>query len=85
MSTATQNPTVKRLQERRATLWEQAKSLADRASEENRNMSGEEDRQWAEQMSEMQSIDNRVQDILTGEERAQTAERSSCGVGGSAS
>jgi HK97 family phage major capsid protein len=71
----TQDPTVKRLQERRATVWASAKAVADRASEENRNMSGEEDRQWAEWMSEMTSIDNRVQDILTGEERAKNAEQ----------
>jgi HK97 family phage major capsid protein len=74
-STAVTNPTVKRLQDRRGQIWDTAKAVADRASEENRAMSGEEDRQWNEWMSEMQSIDNRVQDILTGEERAQTAER----------
>jgi HK97 family phage major capsid protein len=76
MSTATlNNPTVKKLSDRRAQIWESAKAVADRASEENRNMSGEEDRQWNEWMAEMQSIDNRVQDILTGEERAKTAEQ----------
>jgi HK97 family phage major capsid protein len=70
----TQDPTVKRLQDRRTTVLHQARALADRAAEENRDMSGEENRQWEEAMSEMKSIDARVENILTGEERAQLAE-----------
>lgn len=71
---AVQNSTVKALQERRSTLWNDAKRLADRASEENRDMSGEEDRQWTEITTEMERIDTRVNSILTGEERAKVAE-----------
>jgi len=56
--------------ERRKTVWDQMKSLADRASEENRVFSGEEERQWRQMDSEVDSIDSRVSDILSGEKRA---------------
>src|SRR5260370_1126982 len=62
--------TVKRLQDRRKTVWEQAKKIASTAAEENRNMSGEEDRQWNELTSEMDGLDSRVHDLLYGEMRA---------------
>jgi HK97 family phage major capsid protein len=71
---AIQDPTYVRLDNRRRTLWEQAKAVADRASEENREMSGEEDRQWNELMSEMRNIDARKDAILTGIEKAQMTE-----------
>lgn len=64
---------VKQLQERRLTVWEQAKALAARAADENRNMSGEEDRQWSELNSEMGALDDRIQSILKGEQRAKDA------------
>src|SRR5206468_3711920 len=43
---ASMSEVVKRLRERRANVWEQAKGLADRAAEENRQFSGEEEGQW---------------------------------------
>jgi HK97 family phage major capsid protein len=74
MSVAVQNPTVKLLQEQRNKCWHEATKVASRASEENRAMTGEEDRQWNEAMSEMKRLDTRVSEILTGEERAKTSE-----------
>jgi HK97 family phage major capsid protein len=74
MSVAVQNPTVKLLQEQRNKCWNEATKVASRASEENRAMTGEEDRQWNEAMSEMKRLDTRVSEILTGEERAKTSE-----------
>lgn len=71
---AVSNPVLKGLTERRSKLWEDAKRLADRASEENRDMTGEEDRQWTEMMTEMKRLDSRKEDILTGEERAKISE-----------
>lgn len=68
--------TVNRLQERRLTVWEQAKGIADRASDEERNFTGEEERQWRELDSELEALDKRIQDILRGEERAKDAEDS---------
>jgi HK97 family phage major capsid protein len=74
MSVAVQNPQVKMLQESRNKCWQEATKIASRAADENRTMSGEEDRQWNENMAEMTRLDSRVSEILTGEERAKTAE-----------
>jgi HK97 family phage major capsid protein len=68
--------TVKGLQERRLAVWEQAKAIADRSSEENRNMSGDEERQWNEATAELVKLDARITDILAGEKRAKDAEDS---------
>lgn len=64
---------VKRLQDRRKTVWEEAKAVAERAAEENRNMSGEEDRQWNELNGEMDALDKRIAALLAGEQRAKDA------------
>jgi HK97 family phage major capsid protein len=74
--------TVKGLQDRRLTVWEQAKGIADRTSEENRNMSGEEERQWNELTAELGKLDGRIQDILNGEKRAKEAEDSMAYIAG---
>lgn len=65
---------VKRLQDRRNSVWEQAKKLADLAAEEERSFSGEEERQWRELDSELDALDKRITDILNGEQRAKDAE-----------
>lgn len=65
---------VKKLQDRRLTLWEQAKEVADRAAEEQRDMSGEEQRQFDEATAEMGKLDERIKSLLTGEQRAKDAE-----------
>lgn len=65
---------AKRLQEQRANRWEQAKAIAERAAEEDRSMSADEDRQWNELQSEMEALDKRVQAIHAGELRAKEAE-----------
>lgn len=64
---------VKKLQDRRLTVWEQAKAIADRAAEENRNMSGDEESAWDSATSELQALDKRIQDTLSGEQRAKDA------------
>lgn len=64
---------VKKLQDRRLTVWEQAKEVAERAAEENRSMTGEEDRQFNELNAEMDALDTRIQAILAGEQRAKDA------------
>lgn len=73
---------AKRLQERRQNVWEQAKALADRAAEEERNFSGEEERQWRELDSELDALDKRIQDILSGEKRAKEAEDAMAAIAG---
>lgn len=65
---------VKQLQERRLNVWEQAKGIAERAADEKRNMNAEEERQWDELTSELSGLDERIQSILKGEQRAKDAE-----------
>lgn len=73
---------AKRLQEQRANRWEQAKAIAERAAEEDRSMSADEDRQWNELNSEMEALDKRVQAIHAGELRAKEAEESVARIAG---
>ena len=68
------NETVKRLQESRNRAWEQAKELADRAADENRAFSGDEEGQWQSLNAEMEALDGRVKSILAGEQRAKDTE-----------
>jgi len=70
------NPTVTRLTDRRHEVWASMKALAARAAEENRVFSGEEERQWNQMNSEVDSTDKRIQDILAGEKRAKDTEDS---------
>jgi HK97 family phage major capsid protein len=65
---------VNRLRDRRANVWEQAKELADRAAEENRSFSGEEQRQWDEANAELDALDSRIKSVLEGEARAKDTE-----------
>lgn len=64
---------VDTLRDRRLKVWEDAKSIAERAADEKRNMSGEEERQWDELNAELSALDTRIQAILTGEQRAKDA------------
>ncbi|MGC5330990.1 phage major capsid protein [Micromonospora sp. DT62] len=63
-----------RLRERRNNVWEQAKGLADRVADENRNFTGEEQRQWDELNAELDGIDSRIKSVIEGEKRAQDTE-----------
>lgn len=68
--------TVKNMQERRQKVWNEAKALADKAADENRNFDGEEERKWRELDAELDALDNRIQDVLKGETRAKEAQDS---------
>lgn len=68
------NATVERLRERRLSVWEQAKTLADRAAEENRAFSAEEEGSWQTLNAEIDALDKRMQAILEGEKRAKDTE-----------
>lgn len=63
-----------RLRERRANVWEQAKTLADRAAEENRNFSGEEQSSWDTLNAELDALDKRIKSVIDGEQRAKDTE-----------
>ncbi|MEU4150836.1 phage major capsid protein [Streptomyces sp. NPDC026659] len=65
---------VKRLRERRANVWEQAKALADKAADENRALSGEEEGEWQALNAELDALDKRIKNVLDGEQRAKDAE-----------
>jgi HK97 family phage major capsid protein len=65
---------VKSLRERRANVWEQAKALADRAADENRAFSGEEESSWTTLNAELDKLDQRIKDIIDGEQRAADTE-----------
>ncbi|MEH1059393.1 phage major capsid protein [Micromonospora sp. CPCC 206171] len=67
---------AKRLHETRNRTLEQAKALLDRADGENRNLDGEESRQWDSLNAEVEAIDKRIKTILDGEKRAKDAEAS---------
>jgi hypothetical protein len=65
---------VKRLRERRQQVWEQAKAIADRAADEQRNFSGEEEGQWQQLNAELDALDSRIKNVLDGEQRAKDTE-----------
>jgi HK97 family phage major capsid protein len=65
---------VKRLRERRAQVWEQAKSVADRAADENRAFNGEEQSQWDTLNAELDALDKRIKNVIEGEQRAKDTE-----------
>lgn len=65
---------VKRLRERRANVWEQAKAIADRAADENRAFTGEEEGSWTTLNAELDALDARIKNVLDGEQRAKDTE-----------
>jgi HK97 family phage major capsid protein len=65
---------VKRLRDRRANVWEQAKELADRAAEENRSFSAEEQGSWDAHNEELDKLDARIKSAMETEQRAKDAD-----------
>lgn len=65
---------LKTLTERRARAWEQCKAVAQEASDNNRNMTAEEEGKWQELNAEVDALDRRRQSIIDGEQRAKDAE-----------
>lgn len=68
--------TVTRLLERRANLVNQMREVAERAVDENRDMTAEEDRQFTEMNSEVDALQKRADAMLAGEKRAKEIEDS---------
>ena len=73
---------VKRLVEKRASAWEQAKNLLDVATLENRDLSAEESAQFDRINADIDALDSRAKTILDVEarERAITESRSALGL-----
>lgn len=65
---------IKRLRERRGQVWEQAKAIADRAADEQRNFSGDEESQWQALNAELDALDKRIKNVVEGEQRAKDIE-----------
>lgn len=61
---------VERLRERRNRVWEEAKTLADSAADENRAFSAEEQGKWDALNEELDALDTRIKSALDTEKRA---------------
>jgi HK97 family phage major capsid protein len=61
--------TVKRLRDRRLNVWNQAMELADRAADENRAFTAEEQGTWDSLNDEIDKIDERMKGYIEREER----------------
>lgn len=67
---------IKRLQERRANVWEQAKALLDAAEGEKRDLTAEEEQSYQALNADLDKIDARVKDMADAEQRAKDADAS---------
>ncbi|MGW2261445.1 phage major capsid protein [Streptomyces sp. NPDC001780] len=65
---------IKRIQERRLSLWEQSKALLDKAEADSRDLTGEEETQYQALNTEMDQIDQRVKDLVEAEQRTKDAD-----------
>jgi HK97 family phage major capsid protein len=63
-----------RLREARAGIWEQAKTVADRAADENRAFSAEEQGTWDALNEELNKYDARIKSAIDTEQRNKDAE-----------
>ena len=65
---------AKRLRDRRLSVWEEAKGIAEKAAEENRALGEEEQGRWDALQEEMQKLDTRIRAVLDTEKRAKDAD-----------
>lgn len=65
---------VKRLRDRRMNVWEQAKELADRAANENRAFTAEEQGSWDALNEELDTLDKRIKSAIDTEQRGKDAD-----------
>jgi HK97 family phage major capsid protein len=73
---------VKKVLERRATLVNQMREVAERAVEDNRDMTADEDRQFTEMNAEVDALQKRADAMLEGEKRAKETEDSFAKISG---
>lgn len=67
---------AKRLLEQRANVWEQAKGLLDSAAAENRDLTAEEDAQYAKMTGDLEALRSRADKLVEDENTAKAAEES---------
>jgi HK97 family phage major capsid protein len=65
---------AKRLRDRRMNVWNDAKAIAESASEENRALTDEEQGRWDAYQEEMTKLDTRIRAVLDTEKRAKEAD-----------
>lgn len=65
---------TKRLRDRRRSVWEECKTLAEDAANENRSFSAEEQGKWEVMNEEMDTLDKRIKSALEAEKRAAEAD-----------
>lgn len=65
---------AKKLQEQRLHAWEEMKGIADKAAEEKRDMTGDEEQTWARANADLDAIDSRVKGLLEAEDRNKAAQ-----------
>ncbi|MET9506916.1 phage major capsid protein [Streptomyces flavidovirens] len=71
---------IKRLQERRANVWEQTKALLDAAEAEKRDLSAEEEVTYQKLNADLDAIDARAKDLADAEQRTKDAETAFAGL-----
>lgn len=64
---------IKRLQERRNNVWEQAKGLLDAAESEKRDLTAEEEQTYQRLNADLDAIDARTKDMADAEQRTKDA------------
>jgi HK97 family phage major capsid protein len=68
------NEVAKRLRDRRLNVWNQAKEIADKAADENRAFSAEEQGTWEALNGELDQLDVRIKAVLEQEQRSKDAD-----------
>ncbi|MFD4551412.1 phage major capsid protein [Streptomyces sp. NPDC058466] len=65
---------AKRLNERRLSAFNEAKGIADRAGDENRAFSGDEEQTWTRLNDEIDTLDERIKSVIAMEQRGKDAD-----------
>lgn len=65
---------IKRLVEKRANVWEQAKDHLDKVESEGRELTGEAEETWKRYNTELGQLDERIKELRSLEERNKVAE-----------
>ena len=58
-----------RLRDRRLNVWNEARAILDRGTEENRELTAEEQGSWQRLMEELDNIDGKIEGVLSAEKR----------------
>jgi len=73
---------AQRLRDRRLNVWEHAKEIADRAVEENRALTPEEQGAWDQANEELNNLDTRIRSVLDAEKRSRDADEAFNSIAG---